>query len=447
MSKRPKEDSLISEIRRVLMPGQFFRRDEVSELVDDLEELNRKLEVLVKAGDSARSVRLYEVMLAGVYSKIEEADDECDLAWLFHRLACGWIRARQAAGQPSEETVGQLLKWMKNDNYGFCHDLEKVVVHVLDRNGRQLFIDHFQGLIRKAMPTPTSSATRAIFDFDNNVRLPALSLKQIYEALGDAPAFAALCGQFGISPRDCERLAKMEISKKRWASALEWVARGIALEPTRNWHNESSYSLRDMKPAILRHLGRTEEAQVLAWSEFQKHPGVFTYEELLRSTSKDERPQWHERAMAEAAGAGLSEFISLCVKTREWNRLGQRVHAAQSSELEALSHYDTEPAAKGLARMDPLAAAKVYRALGLRILGSGKSKYYGAALDHFQKARNLYGGAGQDLEWKALAEFVRKAHSRKRGFMADFEQVVSGKCGRAPSFAEQAQEQWKRLTS
>jgi hypothetical protein len=98
------------------MPGQFFRQDEVSELVDDMEELNRKLEVLVKAGDSARSVRLYEVMLAGVYSKIEEADDECDLAWLFHRLACGWIRARQAAGQPSEETVGQLLKWMKNDN-------------------------------------------------------------------------------------------------------------------------------------------------------------------------------------------------------------------------------------------------------------------------------------------------------------------------------------------
>jgi hypothetical protein len=109
MSKRPKEDPLINEIRRVLMPGQFFRRDEVSELVDDLEELNRKLEVLVKAGNSARSVRRYEVMLAGVYAKIEEADDECDLALLFHRLACGWIRARQAAGRPAQETVGQLL--------------------------------------------------------------------------------------------------------------------------------------------------------------------------------------------------------------------------------------------------------------------------------------------------------------------------------------------------
>jgi hypothetical protein len=447
MSKRPKEDPLINEIRRVLMPGQYFQRDEVSELVGDLDVLNRKLEVLVKTGNSARSVDLYEVMLAGVYAKIEEADDECDLALLFHRLACGWIRARQAAGRPAQETVGQLLKWMKNDDYGFCYDIEKVVIHALDRNGRRLFIGHFQGLIQKAMPAPTASSTKAIFDFDNDVRLPALSLKQIYEAVGDAPAFAAVCEQLGISPRDCERLAGMEISKKHWACALEWVEKGIALEPARDWHNESSDSLKEMKPAILRHLGRKEDALALVWSEFQKHPGEFTYEELMSSVPRDERPKWHERAMAEAAGAGLSEFISLCVKTREWNRLGQRVYSVQSAELEALSHYDTEPAAKGLARKDPLAAAKVYRAMGLRILSTGKSKYYGAALDHFKKVRDLYGRAGQSLEWKALAEFVRKAHSRKSGFMADFEKVVSGKCGRSPSFAEQAHEQWERLTS
>ncbi|MGA2247449.1 MAG: DUF6880 family protein [Verrucomicrobiota bacterium] len=239
----------------------------------------------------------------------------------------------------------------------------------------------------------------------------------------------------------------MEISQKYWTSALEWVEKGIALEPARDWHNESSDSLKEMKPAILRHLGRKEEALALAWSEFQKHPGEFTYEELLRSVSRGERPKWHERAMAEAAGAGLSEFIPLCVKTREWNRLGQRVHSAQAAQLEALSHYITEPAAKGLARKDSLAAAKLYRALGLRILSSGKSRYYGSALDPFKKARALYGWASQGVEWKALAEFVRKAHSRKSGFMADFEHIVSGKCGRSPSFAEQAQEQWKRLTS
>jgi hypothetical protein len=207
MSKPSKADPLIGEIGRELMPGHFFRRDEVSDLVTNLDGMHRKLEVLVKAGEATRAVRIYETMLSGVYAKIEEADDECDLAMLFHRLACGWIRARQAAGLPGEETIGQLLNWMKNDNYGFCHEIEKEVIKALDRKGRQLFIGHFQQLVEKALPAPADGAAKAIFDYENDVRLPAMSLKDIYQSLCDAPAYANLCGLLGFSPRDCERLA------------------------------------------------------------------------------------------------------------------------------------------------------------------------------------------------------------------------------------------------
>ena len=82
------------------MPGHFFRRDEVSDLVTDLDGMHRKLEVLVKAGEAARAVRLYETVLSGVYAKIEEADDECDLAMLFHRLStAGFAPARPPANR------------------------------------------------------------------------------------------------------------------------------------------------------------------------------------------------------------------------------------------------------------------------------------------------------------------------------------------------------------
>jgi len=64
-----------------------------------------------------------------------------------------------------------------------------------------------------------------------------------------------------------------------------------------------------------------------------------------------------------------------------------------------------------------------------------------------EKARKLYCGAGQSPDWEALAVTVRNAHSRKRGFLAAFEQIASGKSQRPPSFAEKAQEQWERLTS
>ena len=274
-----------------------------------------------------------------------------------------------------------------------------------------------------------------------------MSLKDICQSLCDAPAYAALCGQLGFSPRDCERLAEMEISKKHWPKALEWVEKGIALEPTRNWHNESNHSLKELKPQILLHLGRKEDALALAWSEFQDNPGEFTYEDLMRYAPGSEKAAWHERAMAAGASADIGKFISLCVKVKEWAPLAQRVHSAKPVELESLSHYCTEPAAKALAKKDPLAAAKLYRALGLRILNTGKSKYYDAALDHFEKARNLYCGTGHTTDWQDLAAGVRSAHSRKRGFLSAFEQIASGKSQRPPSFADQAQEQWKRLTS
>lgn len=447
MSKRRNQDPLITELQSTLVPGQFFRSDEVSELVDDLERLHEKLGAMAKAGEAVRAVQLYELLLAGVYAKIEEADDECYLAMLFHRLFAGWIRARQAAGRPAEETVSQILNWMKNDNYGFCYDIEQEVVKALDRKGRQIFIGHFQTLVQKGSPGSAGGSAKAIFEPENNIRLPAMSLKQIYESRKDAPAYAALCDQLGFSPRDCERLAKMEIAKKHWPKALEWVEKGIALGPGRDWRNEEAHSLKELKPEILFHLGRKQDALDHAWSEFQAHPCEFAYEDLMQFVPGGEKKAWHERMLAAAEGAGLGEFISLCVKTKEWDRLARRVQAAKPSELEALSHYCTEPAAKGLAKKDGMAAAKLYRALGSRILNAGKSKYYDAALAHFRQVRNLHLAAGQNSHWAELVDVVRTAHSRKSGFLPAFEKLVSGASDHSPSFAEQGLARWKRLTS
>ena len=446
MSKRT-DDPLVAEIRYELMPGRFIRWDEVSRMVGNLDRVHEKVQGLVKAGEAERAVRLYEIFLAGVYDKIEEADDECDLANLFHDLACGWIQARQAAGRPGEETVRQLLNWMKNDDYGFCYQIEKEVIKALDAAGRRLFIGHFQELVERAMPTPTGGPAKAIFEYENDLRLPAMALKEIYESLGDVPAYAALCERLGFSPRDCEHLANMETSRKRWAEALEWVEKGIALGPTRNWHNEDADDLEQLKPEILRHLGRKEDALASAWSDFQKDPNEFAYEQLMRYVPKKEKTAWHARAMSAADKADLGNFISLCVKAKEWERLAQRVHSAKPAELEALSHYCTEPAAKGLAKRDPLAAARSYRALGLRIVNAGKSKYYRKALAHFEQARRLYSESGQAEEWTEVVQFLRTAHSRKSGFLSDFEAIVSGKSKRVPSFAEESRARWKRLTS
>ena len=442
-----KADPLIAEIENRLMPGSFFQRDRVFALTTDLDELSDRFAGLAKEGEAGRAMRLYEILLAGIYAKIEECDDECYLAMTFSRAFCGWIKARQAAGRPAEETISQILNWKKNDDYGFCYQIEKEVVKALDKSGRQLFIAHFLKLVDKAMAGLSGTPAKAIFEYDNEVRLPAIILKDIHEALQDAPGYTALCAKLGFSPLDCQRLAEMEVSKKHWAKALEWVERGLGLERERDWKNEVSHSLEQLRPGILRKLGRKQDALASAWAGFQRDPNDLSYEELMRYVPQREKSAWRERAFAVADKADLGSCISLCVKAREWTRLAGRIQLAKTSELESLSHYCTEPAAKGLAKNAPLAAAKLYRALGLRIVNAGKSKYYGAALNHFEQARDLYWGAGCASEWEELVQIVRTAHSRKSGFLSAFDQIVSGKFRPPPSFADRAQKQWRKLAS
>jgi uncharacterized Zn finger protein len=131
------------------------------------------------------------------------------------------------------------------------------------------------------------------------------------------------------------------------------------------------------------------------------------------------------------------------LKTKEIERLVERLRAATDAEIEALSHYRTEPAAKRLAKSHPDVAAKVYRALGMRILVAKKSKYYTAALSNFENAKRGYERSGLHHDWETLVADVRRAHHRKAGFMPGFERLVAGHDSRdEPSFLERARSRW-----
>ena len=130
---------------------------------------------------------------------------------------------------------------------------------------------------------------------------------------------------------------------------------------------------------------------------------------------------------------------------KEIERLVERLNRASDHELEGLSHYVTEPAAQRLAKTHPGVAAKVFRALCVRIIDAGKSKYYVEALSNLEEARRCYQAAGLDEQWKALVAEIRRDHRRKSGFMPGFEAIVAGKRARVePSFLDRARVQWAR---
>ncbi|MBI4587416.1 MAG: hypothetical protein HY725_01140, partial [Candidatus Rokubacteria bacterium] len=264
-----------------------------------------------------------------------------------------------------------------------------------------------------------------------------------YTQQRDVRAYVALCEQSELSAQDCLAVATMLKAQRRRDEALAWLDRGLAVEKKHPHGSIAGHDLSKLKRELLTKVGRHRDALEEAWAEFRADPSTFSYEELMRFVPKAGRRAWHAKAMDAAERADLGSLIELWLETREIERLVRRLGMATDAEIEDLSHYRTEPAARRLAKSHPDVAAKIYRALGLRILNAKKSKYYDAALAHFKNAKRCYERSGFHREWAALVADVRRAHHRKAGFMADFERLAAGHGpSDAPSFLERARGHW-----
>ena len=448
MKKKRNADPLISQIELVLDLGQFISYNQSWDFVHDLEDIKEKIDDLMESGEADRTVRLYEMFLSGCYEKVEEVDDSGgNLGMFFQDLFLSWITARQEAGHPAEETVGDILNWMENDDYGFCHDIEKEVAKVLNKAGFLLFRQHFQDRFEEAFAPFESRETRYIYDYPAAVYLSANTLKDIYVAKKDVKAYLALCEKVGTTPKDCENIASLQKTKRHYEDALIWTEKGLKLEKAREWGNQSSYQLTDIRQELFNKLGRREDALESAWTEFMEYPSKIGYDRLRKYVRKEDFRHWHEKAIQEAKKNSLSAFIEICTAAKDWGVLSEHIVDVETDELEKISHYTTEKAAKGLTRKHAQAAAKIYAALGMRIIKSGKSKYYGYALEHFRNSKKLYEKAGCEQMWLALVDRVRKDHSRKYSFIGDFEEIAAGHRPELPeSFEKRAKKRWEKQT-
>jgi len=258
-------------------------------------------------------------------------------------------------------------------------------------------------------------------------------------------AYLALCERTGTTPKDCENIANIYKVKRKYQDALNWVEKGLKLEKKERWGNQSGFGLTGLQQDLLNNLGRREDAFDIAWLEFKKHPSKISYEKLMKFVDAKDVKLWHQKALEKAKDTSLSGFIDICVKTKEWDKLADHISSIDNERLEELSHYTTERAAKGLTKKYGMAAAKIYSALGMRILKQGKSKYYRYALGHFRKAQKLYEKTGRNQLWLDIVERVRRNHSRKYSFIPDFEEIVAGRLLKKPeSFETRALKRWKK---
>ena len=449
MAKQHRIESLVSEIEEALDLGSFVPYRQSWDFVRKLESVKEKIDDLVMKGAAKQCVLLCEMFLSGCYEKADEIDDSGgNLGMFFEELFCSWVEARQKAGYVDEETVHHILKWMDNDEYGFCYNIEQKLVKALDRQGLSLFETSIQSRFDKAVSSAKIKDSERIYDYPYSVRRNAATLKVVYIAKKDIESYLSLCKKVGTTPRDCENIANIYKEKRRSRDALIWVDKGLELEKTDNWPNESSRHLPILKRELLNELGQKKDAFESAWSEFKAYPSEFAYDELMKYVSKKDRENWHKKAIEEVMNASLPVIITLCMKTQEWEILYESINAAEHEDLEAISHYTTEKAAQELEKNHPIEAAKIYRALGMRIVKAKKSKYYRIALDHMLKAKKLYSENNCEDEWLSLVEDVRRDHYRKYSFIGDFEKIVLGRYPEyLESFEERTRKRWKKQLS
>ena len=427
---RGSRDPLEREIEAALDPGRFVGDRSCFSFVSDLEEVERDIAPLLESAPD-RAVALYEAFLAGCYEKVEELDDSSGAFGMFvEELFCGWVKARQAAGAAPEETAARLLVWMDDDPYGFCYGLETKVASVLDKAG-------LAALVAQVRERFTSSKQRRWAEV----------LRALHIGQKDIAAYVTLAQQTGLSAKDCHAVARMLIAKRKPEEALSWVERGIEIVAKDPRGSSSDYELQNLRRELLRKLGREQEALASAWAEFREHPRKYTYDDVMKFAPKQDRASWHAKAMEAAAGADLYSLIGLFVETKETGRLSELVKKSTDEELEAVSHYALEPAARRLEKAHPAEAARLWRAMGMRVVNAKKSKYYGAALGNFEQAKRCYVKAGLGADWDRVVREVREVHHRKTGFMPGFEDVVKGAGpSTEPPFLERAKARWGSKT-
>ena len=419
--KAKKADPIEHAIETALQPGRFIGYSTSSSFVSELGTVEAGIERLIVIAPD-RAATLYEVFLAGCYEKAEEIDDSLGHFGMFvESLACGWVKARQGGGADADDIAGRLLAWMDNDPYGFCYHLERPLVKVMNKQG----LAAFERRISERFEGPPAALDRGKEDTRKAERRRwAEILRAILEAQRKVEAYVALCKQTELTAQDCLTVAKLLQTRRKLADALGWVRRGRALDKRTN-SATAGYELAKLERELLQKLGRGDEALDAVWVEFNAHPSKYSYEDLMRYVPKTERAAWHAKAMGSAAGADLHSLIELWLDTKEIDRLVERLRIARDEEIESISHYTTEPMAKRLAKTHPDVAAKVYRALCMRILNAKKSKYYDAALSNLEDAKRCYEKAGLGGTWSHLVQQIRRDHHRKAGFMGRFEENSS----------------------
>ncbi len=366
---RKQADPLAQAIETALSPGRFISYNAARSFLHNVQDAANDIEKIIKK-EPQRATHLFETFIAASHEKADEIDDSSgNFGMLVADLFRGWIKARQDANDDPDETAKSLASWMEDDPYGFCHDLDREVVDVLNKKGLEAFVRQVRFRFESAQALDSEEKR-----FPGYARRKwGGALKTLLAGQRDVEAYIALCEQTELEAKDCRAIAAIYRSRRRPEDALSWVERGLEIVRSDSRKSYEEFELRELKRALLAKLSRPGDALQSAWTEFESYPSTFTYKELMRYVPAQEKMAWHQKAMEASEKGDLPSQIELWLEKKVNDRLVSRLRRAMDEELEDLSHYWAEPLAHRLERSHPDISAMPSRPFwnGPRRVGQG----------------------------------------------------------------------------
>jgi hypothetical protein len=195
-------------IESALQPGHFIAWNHESAFVADLEGVEREIAAMV-ANDPQRASGLYETFIAACFLKAEQIDSEWEFGRFVGELACGWIRARQAAEASAESTGRTLLSWMDHDDYGFFNDLGSDAAKVLDGSGLAAFEKEVRGRFEEDCRKQKDQSGGYLHNRWAQI------LRSIYAQKDSVDEYLAVAERTRLTPPDCATVASMFEARRR----------------------------------------------------------------------------------------------------------------------------------------------------------------------------------------------------------------------------------------
>lgn len=391
-------------------------------------QVARRLDELLDAGQAAAVVTLAEGALEALVEVMERADDSSgyisDLVADFERLhhdACVSARPEPVA------LASRLFTREVDGHWDVFVDAVSRYADVLGPEG----VARFRQLAeeRWSQVQPAGPGERDAERWGSSYRITRV-MERLAELAGDVDELAAVKSRDLSMPYDWLEVAEVYAGAGRHEEALDYAERGVAAFP-----DQRDPRLDEFLCEAYHRAGRHPEAVELAWQRFQARPELATYQRLAdHATKAGAWSEWRQRAVAVLRKGIDVSGPSLAPKRRPLR--GLTFDPVGATHLVEVLMWEGDDEAAWREAVDagvphriwmrlanvrqdehPDDAIPIFQREVERLIDNKNNRGYADAVGLMAHVRDLLASAGRPDDFAPYAAAVRTAHKPKRNLM------------------------------